>query len=130
MAYDPLLPADHAPVVAAELRNQFQGLAAQLAALQAQLAPLVPVLNRDGTGHWTLAYAGPALDYWQVWARYAGSETWSESGELPGSGFPAADADVVPEGAPWWQIKLCGENGDNQQVTPFSNVVSFGPVPA
>ena len=45
MPYDSTLPADHAQVVAAELRSQFAGLktlidaqAAQIAALQAQLA--------------------------------------------------------------------------------------------
>ena len=129
MSYDPALPVNHSPIVAAELRNQFNGLAEIIAALQAQLAPLVPVVTRSSGGMWTLAYAGPALDYWQVWTRYEGSEAWSQSGELPASAFPAPDADVVPGGTPWWQIKLCGENGDGKQLTPFSNVISFGPVP-
>jgi len=91
---------------------------------------LVPVLTRSAGGLWTLAYAGPALDYWQIWVRYEGSETWSQSGELPTSAFPSPDADIVPDGSPWWQVKLCGENGDGKPVTPFSNVISFGPVPA
>jgi hypothetical protein len=30
---------------------------------------------------------------------------------------------------PWWQIKLCGEAGDGKPVSPFSNIISFGPVP-
>jgi hypothetical protein len=29
----------------------------------------------------------------------------------------------------WWQIKICGVDGDDNQITPFSNVISSGPVP-
>jgi len=36
MAYDPNLPANHAPVVSQELRNQFAGLKALIDAQQAQ----------------------------------------------------------------------------------------------
>jgi hypothetical protein len=52
---------------------------------------------------------------------YEGSEAWSQSGELPASAFHRSDADAAPDGTPWWQIKLCGENGDGKQLTPFSN---------
>jgi hypothetical protein len=129
MAFNPNLPVENTPLDAAQMRDQFNGLKAIIDGLQAQLAPLVPVISRTAGGVWTLAYTGPALDYWQVWARYAGSTAWSETGELQTSNFPAADGDVVPDGATWWQIKLCGEDGDGKQVTPFSNVISFGPVP-
>jgi hypothetical protein len=27
-------------------------------------------------------------------------------------------------------VKFCGEDGDGNQSTPFSNIISFGPVPA
>ncbi len=40
MPYDPTLPADHAPVVAAELRNQFNALNDLITAQQAQLTDL------------------------------------------------------------------------------------------
>ena len=129
MAFNPNLPVENTPLDAAQMRDQFNGLKAIIDGLQAQLAPLVPVISRTAGGVWTLAYTGPALDYWQVWARYAGRTAWSETGELQTSNFPAADGDVVPDGATWWQIKLCGEDGDGKQVTPFSNVISFGPVP-
>ena len=43
---------------------------------------------------------------------------------------PAADDDMAPDGASWWQVKICGEDGDGNQATPFSNIISFGPVPA
>ena len=108
MAFNPNLPVENTPLDAAQMRDQFNGLKAIIDGLQAQLAPLVPVISRTAGGVWTLAYTGPALDYWQVWARYAGSTAWSETGELQTSNFPAADGDVVPDGATWWQIKLCG----------------------
>ena len=40
MPYDPSLPADHAPVVAAELRNQFNALKALIDAQVAQITDL------------------------------------------------------------------------------------------
>jgi hypothetical protein len=130
MAFNPNLPADHANVVAAELRNQFNGLKALMDALQAQLAPVLPALARDANGHWTLTYTGPAQDYWLVWVRWNGNPAWSNSGELATDGFPAVDADLQPyDHAVWWQIKLCGENGDGKPCTPFSNIVSIGPAP-
>ena len=45
MAFDSTKPADHAPIVAAELRSQFNALQAQIAALQAQVAALQSALN-------------------------------------------------------------------------------------
>ena len=137
MPFAPTLPVDHSPIVAAELRNQFNGLkaiidaqAAVIADLSTQLAPLLPVIARSAGGVWTLTYHGPTQDYWQVWARYEGSATWSELGEMQTSDFPAPDANIVPDGTPWWQIKMCGEDGDGKPNTPFSNIISFGPVPA
>jgi hypothetical protein len=136
MPYDPNFPPDHQPLNGAPFRDQFNALkalvdaqSAQLAAWQAQFTLLVPVVTRSAGGVWTMTYNGPTLDYWQVWVRYEGSEAWSESGELPPSAFPAVDADLVPDGTPWWQIKFCGENGDWKPNTPFSNIISFGPVP-
>src|SRR6516165_5945871 len=89
MAFDPNLPADHSPLSSAEMRVQLQGLKAlidiqqiQMVSLQQQLSPLMPVLSRTAGGQWTLAYAGPAQSIWQIWARYAGSEAWSDFGEI------------------------------------------------
>jgi hypothetical protein len=130
MAFNPALPADHSPLSSAEMRSQLNALNDQLAALQSQLAPLVPVLNRDAGGNWTLVFAGPVQDMWLIWARCNGSEAWSNTGELPTSAFTAADGDVAPDGATWWQVKICGEGlGDGLQHTAFSNIISFGPVP-
>lgn len=41
MAYDPNFPVDHQQLVGADFRVQFQGLAAQNAALQAQVNQLI-----------------------------------------------------------------------------------------
>jgi hypothetical protein len=135
-AFDPNLPAANSPSSSAEMRGQLNALkdlidaqAAVIADLSAQLATLLPVIARSAGGVWTLTYAGPPQDYWQVWTRYEGSAAWSKSGKLQTSDFPAPDADVVPDGTPWWQIKMCGEDGDGKPNTPFSNVISFGPVP-
>jgi len=128
MAYDPTKPANGAPIVSAELRNQFAGLKELMDAMQLQLSPLLPGLNRDGGGTWTLAFTGPVPVSWQLWTRSSADGNWSQSGELSPDDFPVAEVDINPGGT-WWQVKVCGQNGDNQQVTPFSNSVSVGPVP-
>jgi hypothetical protein len=64
------------------------------------------------------------------WARSSGSPAWSNTGEKSNSDLPAQDADIVPDGVTWWQVKFCGEDDNGNQSTPFSNVISFGPVPA
>jgi hypothetical protein len=93
---------------------------------RSQPAP-APVLTRDASGQWTLAYAGPAQTYWLVWVRWNGDVEWTNSGELETSNFPAQDADMKPDdSAVWWQVKLCGEDGEGNPCTPFSNVVSVG----
>jgi hypothetical protein len=129
MAFDPTKPVEGSEIDARELRNQFNALQAQITAWQQQFAPLAPVLNRSAGGQWTLSYAGPKQDFWQIWARSSGNTAWANSGELSSSSLPAPDSDVVPEDASWWQVKFCGENDEGNPCTPFSNVISFGPVP-
>jgi hypothetical protein len=92
-------------------------------------APAAPVLTRDATGNWSVKYTGQAQDTWQIWARYPGNETWADFGEIGSDRLPATDDAMSPEGA-WWQVKVRGEDGENQPTTPFSNVISFGTVPA
>ena len=60
MAYDPTKPANNAPVVSAELRNQFAGLKTLLDATQTQVNEL-PTRD-DVTDAITNAAAGPAND--------------------------------------------------------------------
>lgn len=136
MPFDPNLPADHSEIVAAELRNQFNALkalidaqAAQITELQTQLAPLIPMINRDAGGSWTLTYSGPSQSTWQIQTRYEGSPDWSEYGEIQTNQFPASD-DVMAPGGSWWQVKICGEGANGNPSTPFSNVISFGTAPS
>jgi len=136
MAYDPNLPANNSQIVSAELRNQFAGLKALIDAqqslienLQSQLSPLVPVINRDVNGQWTLVFGGPPQDYWQLWWRFNGNEMLANWGETRTMNFPQPDDAMVPDNATWWQVKIVGEDNNSNQITPFSNVISFGPVP-
>jgi hypothetical protein len=46
MAFNPTLPADHAPIVADELRNQFTALKALIDAQQAQISALQGQLSQ------------------------------------------------------------------------------------
>ena len=158
MSYDPNLPADHAPVVSAELRNQFNGLkdliaakqqqidtqtaqittlqtqtTAQQAQLDAQAALLnqliLPQLNHDNTGAWSVGYIGTLPALWQVWVRSDLNNDWSNSAAYTPANFPVSDIGLAPFGAQWWQIKVCGSDNSNNTLTPFSNIVSMGPVP-
>jgi len=135
MPYDATLPVDHSSIVAAELRDQFNGLKALIDALQqqldtqaAQLAPITPQLVRDNNGVWSVAYAGPPVALWQVWSRCDIVPTWGAGSVYPPANFPSSDSGLMPFGAQWWQIKICGSDGSNS-LTPFSNVVSVGAVP-
>jgi hypothetical protein len=137
MPYDPALPKNNSDLSSAEMRSQLNGLkalidaqAAQMADLQSQLSPLMPVLNRDANGQWTLSYGNAAQDYWQLWWRFNGNETWANWGETRTVNFPQGDDAMVPPDATWWQVKIVGEDNNSNPITPFSNVISHGPVPA
>lgn len=98
--------------------------------LENKLALATPVLNRSAGGIWTLTYAGPPIDNWQIWARSGSYDpAWSVYGEVDSSQFPVTDAVMTPGGT-WWQVKACGEDADGNIITAFSNTISFGPVPA
>ena len=91
--------------------------------------PVTPVATRDTNGKWSVAYPDPSQIYWQIWARTSGNPNWSNMGDAQSSHFPAPSTDIEPDGVTWWEIKFCGEDGDGNQSTPFSNVISWGPVP-
>jgi len=151
MSYDPNLPVDHSKIVAAELRDQFNGLkafidtqSAQISALQtqntAQQSQLdaqawllnqlnLPQLNHDNTGAWSVGYIGTLPALWQVWVRSDLNNDWSNTASYTPANFPVSDIGLAPFGAQWWQIKICGSDSSNNTLTPFSNIVSLGPVP-
>ena len=102
---------------------------AQLDAQAAQLAPILPQLNHDDTGAWSVSYAGTLPALWQVWVRSDLNNDWSNSAAYAPANFPVSDIGLMPPGALWWQIKICGSDSSNNTLTPFSNVVSLGAVP-
>jgi hypothetical protein len=128
MSFDPTLPANGAPILSAELRNQFNALKALLDALQTQLQPLMPVLGRTPGVEWTLDFPNTGPVYWQIWGRNDAAPVWAVIGEKAFTDFPVPDADIAPGGV-WWQVKVCGEDMNSRYSTAFSNIISFGPVP-
>ena len=152
MAYDSNLPVDHSKIVAAELRHQFNGLkdiidaqAAQISALQTQNTAqqtqldaqaallnqlILPQLNHDNEGAWSVGYIGTLPALWQVWVRSDLNNDWSNTAAYTPANFPVNDIGLMPPGAQWWQIKVCGSDSSNNTLTPFSNIVSLGPVPS
>ena len=130
MAIDTTKPADHAPVVSAELRDQFNALQGQITMLQQLFANLVPALTFDpATSLWNVAYAGPVPAAWAVWIRSDLSPAWATYGTLEPMNLPAPSDSVLSMDETWWQVKFVGLDGDGHPITPFSNVVSGGPVP-
>jgi len=145
MPYDPNFPPDHQALAGAPWRNQFQGLkalidaqAAQIAAQQQQLDAqaallnqlILPQLNHDNTGAWSVGYIGTLPALWQVWVRSDLNNDWSNTASYTPANFPVNDIGLVPQGSQWCQIKICGSDSSNNTLTPFSNVVSLGPVPS
>ena len=145
MPYDPNFPPDHQALAGAPWRNQFQGLkalidaqAAQIAAQQQQLDAqaallnqlILPQLNHDNTGAWSVGYIGTLPALWQVWVRSDLNNDWSNTAAYTPANFPVTDIGLVPQGSQWCQIKICGSDSSNNTLTPFSNVVSLGPVPS
>jgi len=65
-----------------------------------------------------------------VWVRSDLNNDWSNSASYTPANFPVNDIGLVPQGSQWCQIKVCGSDASNNTITPFSNVVSLGPVPS
>jgi hypothetical protein len=128
MPFNPTLPVNNSSIVAAELRNQFNGLKAIIDDLQAQVSAITPQLARDAGGNWTLAANGMAVTTWQVWSRNDSNPNWDILTHVDPTSFPQTDGNMSPGGA-WWQVMVCGENVPGVKITAFSNVISFGPVP-
>ena len=150
MAFDPTLPVENSPLDAGEIRDQFNALKAlydaqqvhldsqdqeidaQQAQINAQAALLrqliLPQLNHDNEGAWSVSIIGTLPALWQVWVRSDLNNDWSNTASYAPANFPVNDIGLMPPGAQWWQIKVCGSDGTST-ITPFSNVVSLGPVP-
>ena len=151
MPYDPNFPPDHQPLNAAPWRDQFNGLKALIDAQSAQIGALqtqntaqqqqleaqawllnqlnIPQLNHDNEGAWSVGYIGTLPALWQVWVRSDLNNDWNNTAAYAPQNFPVNDIGLAPPGAQWWQIHVCGSDSSNNTLTPFSNVVSMGPVP-
>ena len=137
MPYDNNWPPDHADLDGAPFRNQFQGLKALIDALQTQVDAqaallnqlILPQLNHDDQGAWSVSYIGTLPALWQVWVRSDLNNDWTNPAAYAPANFPATDSGLVPQGSQWCQIKICGSDSSNNTLTPFSNTVSLGPVP-
>ena len=130
MAFDPTKPADHSPLVSSELRDQFNALQGQITTLQQLVAAKFPSLTFDAvTSLWNVAYAGPTPASWQVWRRCNYATDWAAQGTLEPANLPVSNDSVLAMDETWWQIKFLGLDADGHPITPFSNVVSGGPVP-
>ena len=137
MAFDPTLPVENTDLDAAQMRDQFNGLKDIIDALQQQVNAQawllnqlnLPQLNHDNTGAWSVGYIGTLPALWQVWVRSDLNNDWSNTASYTPANFPVSDIGLAPFGAQWWQIKICGSDSSNNTLTPFSNIVSLGPVP-
>ena len=157
MPFDPNWPPTNAEVESAPFRNQFNSLkalndgeqtqldaqAALISALQTQTATqqqqlnaqaallnqlIIPQLNHDNEGAWSVSIIGTLPALWQVWTRSDLNSDWNNTAQYAPANFPVNDIGLMPPGAQWWQIKVCGSDGSSN-ITPFSNVVSLVPVP-
>jgi len=140
MPFDPNLPANHAPVVSAELRSQFNGLKALIDGLQAQVNALqsalpTPALDHDEDNDADRLWLSKALqpaqpDEWLGWKSASGLGTPDTNpSEWDGPlGFDDDNSDDAN-----WIIEWDGfsSNGHfiaayrvGQTRSPFSNKVS------
>ena len=137
MPFDPTWPPQNAEIESAPFRNQFNSLKALIDALQSQVDAqaallnqlILPQLNHDDQGAWSVSYIGTLPALWQVWVRSDLNNDWTNTVAYTPANFPVTDSGLVPQGSQWCQIKVCGSDGSNNTLTPFSNVVSIGPVP-
>ena len=112
---------------------QLDAQAAQITAQQTQLDAqaallnqlILPQLNHDDQGAWSVSYIGTLPALWQVWTRSDLNADWSNTASYAPANFPVSDIGLMPPGAQWWQIKVCGSDGSST-ITPFSNVISVG----
>ena len=136
MAFDPTLPVEDTDLDAAQMRDQFNGLKGFIDTLQQQVNAqaalinqlILPQMNHDNTGAWSVTIIGTLPALWQVWVRSDLNTDWNNTASYTPANFPVSDIGLAPFGAQWWQIKVCGSDGSTN-ITPFSNIVSMGPVP-
>ena len=128
MAYDPTKPADHAPIVAAELRDQFNALQAQITALQQQLAFFTPVLTANNATmslDWT--YSGPACDGFHIFVHQPNEApgVFNDRVQVGGDLRTWTTGFDDPADAVGYKYYVVPMDGDENALTPSSNTVNF-----
>ena len=128
MAFDPTKPADHAPIVAAELRNQFNALQAQITALQQQSGVAAPVLTANNTTmslDWT--YSGPACDGFHIFVHQPNEAAgiFNDRAQVRGDLRTWATGFASPADAVGYKYYIVPMDGDENPLTPQSNTVNF-----
>ena len=128
MEFDPTKPADHSPIVAAELRDQLNALQEQIAALQQQLATVPPVLTANNeTMSLDWVYAGPNCGSFHIFAHLAGEPpgVFNDRGHVTHTLRTwAADFDD-PADAVGYKYFIVPMDGDENPLTLPSNTVTF-----
>jgi len=128
MAFDPTKPADHAPVVAAELRNQFNALQAQITAMQQQLGALMPVLTaNNATMSLDWVYTGPACSGFHIFMHWPNEApgVFNDRTQVQGSLRTYATQFDSPADAIGYKYYIVPMDGDENPLTPPSNTVNF-----
>ena len=126
MTFDPTKPADHSPIVAEELRNQFNALQEQITALQQQLTPLVLTAN-NGTMSLDWTYTGPACDGFHIFVHQPNQAAgvFDDRVQVQGTLRTWATSFDSPADAVGYQYYIVPMDGDENPLTPPSNTVNF-----
>ena len=128
MTFDSSKPADHSPIVAAELRSQFNALQEQITALQQQLGAFAPVLTANNATmslDWT--YSGPPCDGFHIFVHQPGNApgVFDDRAQVAGDLRTWATNLDSPADAVGFKYYLVPMDGDENVLTPASNTVNF-----
>jgi hypothetical protein len=126
MPFDSTKPANGSPIVASELRNQFNALKALMDDLQAQVtalqtAPRNIVLSYDrGLDNATWTYDGAAPPQWELSYSPDGGVTWPMVVRI-GGGSNSMPPDLEPS-----LMRVRAVDAANAPISEFSNQVNVG----
>jgi hypothetical protein len=128
MPFDSTKPANNSPIVAAELRDQFNALQAQITALQLQMGISAPVLTANNATmslDWT--YSGRPCEAFFIFSNQssAGLGVFNDIAHVRGDLRTwATDFDDPPDAGVYKYYIVPVDGGDNP-VSPPSNIVHF-----
>ena len=128
MAYDPTKPADHAPIIAAELRDQFNALQAQITALQYQLGFAMPGLQANNvTMSLNWSYTGKDPEEFLIMAHQPNQApgVFEQADHVPGNARSWATDFDDPTDAQGYKYYIQAVDPNDSPVAPASNIVNF-----